>query len=349
MGILVALFAAVVAFGLRSYEIGLPSYTIDEMVSIAQVLSSDPWSWSWDNIPGLYSLILKAWILIWGESEVTSRMLSAVFSAGSTAVLTGLAFRLGGWRSALLVGFFHIANPLSVNLAREARAYGLFEFLVSVQLALFFGFLGFGKRRSYGYLFVSLLSVGVHWLGILPFLMQMFWLSFSSDSPAAKARGLQLAGVAGIVLAAGILTHIRWDVLQWQLLKFRVEPLSRWPFMVTNDLVAGSGLSVLGAMTIVSLALKENRSPKYLRTLAILLVTIIFFATATGWLAERAILIPRYFVFLIPPTVLLLGLSMNQDLMDKTWRRWVALISMVVICVSVTVHWPVRQKRMGAP
>ncbi|MBX9768931.1 MAG: hypothetical protein K2X47_16780 [Bdellovibrionales bacterium] len=357
MGIFVPLFAAIVSFTLRAYEIGLSSYSIDEMVSLSQALSSNPWSWSWDNVPGLYPLLLKVWLSFCGESEISARILSAIFSAGATAVLSALAMKVGGLRAALLVAFFHIANPLSLQAAREVRGYGLFEFLASVQFSLFFGFLGYGRRRSYSYLVVSALSVATHWLGCLPFLMQMLWLGLVAESRSIRLRGFQLVGIAVVVLVAGVLSHVRWDYLQWQVLKFEVEPLSRWPILVTNELTAGSGFSVVAAVALVMIAIlgtrfsktTNTRIPEILRTLAVAIAGVLISAAAMGWMLERAVLLPRYFVFLIAPVVMLLGLSVNVGLEANFLRRISALFALIIFCVSTAVHWPIKQESKGPP
>lgn len=355
MRVLLPFFVLILSFGLRSYEIGVPSYSIDEMVSLSQALSSHPWSWSWDNVPGLYPLLLKAWIYFWGESEMTARLLSAIFSASSTAVLTGIAMKLGGLRAALLVAFFHMANPLSLTSAREVRGYGLFELLVAVQFSLFFGFLGYGRRRSYTYLFLSLLSVLTHWLGVLPFLIQMFWLGMVSESRAIKLRGFQLVGGAVVVLVTGVLLHVRWDYLRWQVLKFEVEPMSRWPMVVSNELIAGSGFSVMAAIVLVLVAVvgKKNTSALgtqgILKALALVVAGVLVGATAMGWLLQRAVLIPRYFVFLIAPIALLLALSVNAGLEEKFWKKVCAFIALIVVCASTAIHWPIKHEIKGAP
>ena len=358
--------AAVLSFLIRSLDIGLSSYSIDEMVSLSQALSPHPWAWSWDNVPGLYIWILKPWVSAFGTSEIATRMLSASFSAMATGVLTAVALRVNEknsgvvvaghpWRAAVLVGFVHIFNPLSFELARETRAYALFELMVSIQLGLFLGFLGYGVRRGWLYLGVSAVTIAVHWLGFLPFLLQQGWVARTSRSDGIRLKALRLVGLGAVLLAIGLSTHVRWDFLRWQLLKFNVEPMSRWPLQVSNELLAGTGISVLAAALFIPLSLWRRPSSeasvekKLLNGLGWIVLLTLFGATSAGWLMERAILVPRYYVFLVPVVALLVGLSIQSALERRGGIRWSAVGFLVVLCLSIFLSGPARYEQKSAP
>ncbi len=75
-----------------------------------------------DFHPPLYYMMLSAWTDIAGESEISLRMPSVIFSMVTIYVV----YLMGGVGAAALVGF----NPLLVYYSQEARMYSMVTMLL---------------------------------------------------------------------------------------------------------------------------------------------------------------------------------------------------------------------------
>ncbi len=79
-----------------------------------------------DFHPPLYYLTLKSWITIFGDSEISVRMPSVVF----TLITVYIVYLLAGTNAALLVGL----NPLLVYYSQEARMYAMVTMLMTIAI-----------------------------------------------------------------------------------------------------------------------------------------------------------------------------------------------------------------------
>ncbi|GMV40002.1 MAG: hypothetical protein AMXMBFR64_17180 [Myxococcales bacterium] len=124
--LLVIVAAALLA---RVVGIGDESYWYDEIWSLDQVrkpfgdmlaaLARE------DVHPPLYSVLLWVWTRLVGESEVASRLLSALVGAAAVVPLYGLGRELWDRRTGLMAATLLALNPYAVFYGREARSYSL--------------------------------------------------------------------------------------------------------------------------------------------------------------------------------------------------------------------------------
>lgn len=170
--IVLACLILVVASGalLRIAYINSDSIWLDEAYSIYvahENLSGIVDEASNDVHPPLYYFLLHYWINLFGDSEQSARLLSALFGIISIALaykLAALLFdRATGILAALLLAFSHI----NIEFSQETRMYSLLVMLTLVSLYFFLKL--FGGRSNWilaAYLLSSILLMHTHVYGL---------------------------------------------------------------------------------------------------------------------------------------------------------------------------------------
>lgn len=108
------------------------SYWRDEIFSVSTSLQS--WKDLFfntilpDTHPPLYPLILKAWISVFSSSEISTRLLSLIFSI-LTLLTSYFYFFKNNYKRGFVFIILIISNPLFNFYAQEARMYSLMIFL----------------------------------------------------------------------------------------------------------------------------------------------------------------------------------------------------------------------------
>ena len=109
----------------------------DEAISIAIAGSSFDNFWPvviGDIHPPMYYLILRGWILLFGNSVFSCRLLSAVFSILTMPVLYLIGKEIKDEKLGMIIIFLYSISPFSVFFANEVRAYSLIHLLFTVCL-----------------------------------------------------------------------------------------------------------------------------------------------------------------------------------------------------------------------
>lgn len=290
-------FVLLVSATLRLLNISYTGYWIDEMSSIHFATNQHWPAIFWDNSPGLYNLILKIWIFVFGDQEPATRGLSVLFSIVTTAVWLRFGHYKAGRNGALLLGGTHAVLSFSIYFAREARMYSLFELASTL---LFVGvILKMDGRKILPKWVVgaAVLVLLTHYLAVAPIFLSAAFVIYYSR-PDVKFKRIVICVAALSVLA---LFLIRFQSLDWQKLKFAYEPDSRWPLEISRVLFGGfaGALAILG-LTIFGLTKKDKAAQMLTAAVAL----AFFSAASVGFLLERSLFLPRYFVFLCPLVVL---------------------------------------------
>jgi hypothetical protein len=104
-------------------------FWIDEVMSAAII--SDPWSLMLTRIgftdvhpPGYY-MVLKAWSVLWGDSDLALRSLSMIAGLGTLLLVMGWLRTRAGWSVALFGGVLLACSPFHSHYSVEVRAYAL--------------------------------------------------------------------------------------------------------------------------------------------------------------------------------------------------------------------------------
>ncbi len=320
------------ALGLRLFQVASESYWIDELVSIH--FSSHP-LWQallWDNHPPTYHFLLKLWISLFGNSEFATRSLSVLFSM-TTVYLVGRAGAsqrgaLNLWAMAL-----QAVNPLSIQMAQEARPYALFEMASAFQMIYFLRvFKGNSLRRDFfSWTLTTILACGVHYLGFVLSMIQLLFLIIKRSFP--KELRITFPILLGLALFIYI-SHFQWWPLHWQSLKFAAGdlPASLLQLLI---LLSHHGLSVL---VLTVLFMTDKKVFKNSNIVMSLLTGVLFILTilVLSLVLQRDLFLPRYFVGLVPFFSVALGFTFTHFATDR--KKTALLVTSVVI-----FSWPLSE------
>ncbi len=95
-------------------------------VNIARLpVTQIPRALAHDGAPPLYYLLLHAWMLVFGQSDLAVRALSGVVSVISLPFFWVAGHRLGGRAVAWITFFLALSSPFAINYATTARMYSL--------------------------------------------------------------------------------------------------------------------------------------------------------------------------------------------------------------------------------
>jgi mannosyltransferase len=167
---------------LRIHGLGTESLWIDEGTSVRLARSSlthviEDRAHSVN--PPLYFIILHYWIRLFGESEFSLRLPSAIF--GSLALI--MIYRVGdlifGKRTGALSCFLLAISMFHIEYSQEARGYSLMVLMALISMYFFVKLL---ERTSFafliGYVISSALLIYTHFFGLLIVLVQnVFFIS----------------------------------------------------------------------------------------------------------------------------------------------------------------------------
>jgi len=167
---------------LRIYKIGSDSIWLDEAYSIQishKPLSTIVEETSKDVHPPLYYFALHYWIKLFGDSEFSSRLLSALFGTLAILLIYFVGSLLFDKSTGLLASLLLALSPFNIAFAQEARMYTLFTLLALLSIYFFIKLL---EDRSLfalaAYVLSSALMLYTHVYSLFIIIAQnLYWLS----------------------------------------------------------------------------------------------------------------------------------------------------------------------------
>ena len=170
---------------LRLLGLDFQSFWNDEIYSLAMAGTSLAESLELvgrDVHPPLYFLTLHAWVALFGNSEFSVRLLSALASVLAIPALFRLGRRLLGVRAGLVAAAICAVSTFQIYYAQEARSYALASFLAILSMDAFSEWHARGLRgaRRLGpwiyYVAATSALLYTHYFGILVVVAQNAWL-----------------------------------------------------------------------------------------------------------------------------------------------------------------------------
>ena len=166
---------------LRLYTIGSESIWYDEAVSVAVSKLGFVEHLRWitevdDNNPPLYYTFLHLWVQVFGYSETSVRMPSAIFGALSILVIYALGKLLFDKKTGLVAAAILAVSIFNIMFSQEARAYSLMAFLALLSFYYLVRMTVSDKRiYAAAYVVSSVCLVYSHYYGIFVMLGQSLW------------------------------------------------------------------------------------------------------------------------------------------------------------------------------
>ena len=171
----------VAGLALRIYAIGSESIWYDEAISVAVAklgfVEHLRWITEVDaNNPPLYYTFLHLWVSVFGDSEASVRMPSAIFGSLSILVIYALGKLLFDKKTGLVAASILAVSIFNIIYSQEARAYSLMTFLALLSFYFLVRMTMSGKWvYAAAYVVSSVCLVYSHYYGIFVMLGQNIW------------------------------------------------------------------------------------------------------------------------------------------------------------------------------
>ncbi len=215
-------FIAAAGLALRLWHIGFQSLWRDEVDAIRFATQPMDGLVRMFLTPGengpLYFFALRGWLALFGESDVSLRVFSAIPGAALILLMFWLGARLFGKRTGWIAAALTAVAPYAVWYAQEGKMYAWLALLAAGTFALLWIGLEDGKRWAWvGYVLLTTLSLFVHYFAAL--LIPTFALVFLSGLRRwrGQAKGY-LVSLALVTLP--YLPFAAWQLPVW-LSRFR--------------------------------------------------------------------------------------------------------------------------------
>ncbi|TFB45002.1 glycosyltransferase family 39 protein [Pseudomonas sp. F01002] len=317
----------VLALFVRFHAISVPSIWYDEAFSLLLAKES-PWQiWSItarDVHPPLYYVLLHYWMLLFGNSVVSVRSLSALADVGTLLLCVKLmslvATRKATWIAALLLALL----PISVRYSQEVRMYTLVSFwLMGATVALVCWVKAPDKKR-FPTLYVLLMTAAFYTHYFAALCVLVHWL-FWWRARGVPIRAWMLVNIAIAVLYLPWVPHFIGQLLQRNGLDW-IPPLTWqavltvvWQFTVMIDSVpAASWWRVVPTLLIFVCAASVLLNDRSERRYRLLLVGYFFVPVLTVFLMSlvKSIFVHRYLMFAAVGLPMICAVAL-----DSWWQR----------------------------
>jgi len=289
--------------------------------------------------PPTYSMILRGWMSLFGDSEAALRSLSLVCTALSVPVVFQLGRELGTRRDALTAALLFALCPAVLFFAQEARVYAMT--LLPVGLLLLACAVILRAPRSWaaaaGYVATATLCLYLHATLVLlvaACAIVVGAVLLAREGMAGWPVLLRWAGLNAIVLLLGLpyLSHLvgasQSGGLDW------IPPLRPHDIVGSVSAIVAGVLTpypwptaALTALFLGALAASVWMHPPPLRAIAVLiLIPGVFMALVTMVSLVRPILLPRVLCWTAIPLCVLAG----RQIMAAGRLRWAVVAATVL-------------------
>lgn len=330
----------------RLHQLGAESIWLDEAVSI-RIAHMSPGeifeAIKTDNNPPLYYLLLHYWMIVFGDSEVATRMLSA--TAGVLAL--GVIYRVGdilfGRPTGLAAALLLALSPFHIRFSQEDRAFALAAFLA---LLSFYFLLRLSRERSVGvqagYVLSTSLLMYTHVYGLLVVAAQGVYVITTALLRTAErpplGRWLVLQAIILMLYIPGFVLLAGW--LGSPLKRTWIPMPTARSILDTVTDYAGSSwlLALLGALCVLgALSLVRVDVPKLYMLALWLLVPVALPITIS--IFYTPLFVDRYGIVALPALYLLAGIGAVD--LARAFRKNTAKIAvlggMAALVVTLSV------------
>ncbi len=343
-----------IGFAQQTYELGAPSFWLDEVHSFDT--ASQP---NWESIYGILSvggnppfydsILLHSWMKL-GSGEFFLRFLTVMTGVLSIAVAYLLGRVLFGIHVGLLSAFLLAISALHTYYSKEIRMYVPMALLTS--LALFFLYKATKRGHWWhwvGYAVCAALAFYTHYYAVLTFIAVSLFLGIKSVvmKDWLQLRSLALGNTLAVLFLAPwlptFLNQVRHDPVHWiptrtwqELVRIFTEFYVHYLVLESWFPVFALLLAVVLAVGLVSLIRARNprTSPEFWsRYLFILSCAIGPIAIAIGLSFFKPLIVDRYFLMVALPASIVLAVSILQSLRNR-WMLPAVLLLIAGMLVS---------------
>jgi len=323
--------------------LGDKSLWLDEVYSIA---FARDWSLMWEKTMQdggnmwFYYLLLHWWIKI-GDTEFVVRSLSAIFAVSTVPIVYQLGARLFDARVGLIAALLLSINPFFIEYAQEARGYSLLVLLAAASSNFFAGAMERPSlANSLGYILSSVMTIWVHYFGLLVLIAQAVsllfyrsskapWKWFSASAAIIIALSLLPILVALVLFPSETINAVTWiprpglkDIYRLFLLFFSGGS--------PTLLILYSGLFIVAIAAGVAAFRKSGlRLDAWRYAFLALWLWVPIAASYLFSIFVQPVFWPRYLIICLPALFLLVGTGLT-----KVRHRWLLATTLIVLIVA---------------
>lgn len=304
----------------------------------------------------LYNLLLHFWIQIFGPSETSVRMPSALAGLATIPVMYAVGMRTLGRRAGLFAAGLLAISPYHVWYSQEAKMYSIAVLLTLVSTAFFVEALRRNERRWWiGYVVVTTLAFYFHVTTVLIFAAQsafflVTWRRWSGRHRAwlISVGALTLPYVPIALWVGRVLLNganqwqpkvTLWQMTQIEATKFAVNRAKDLVTEARGRLIYGSAAAI-GVVTMGVLGWgSDNRSIKVERrwilcfAMLVVLPVLMFFVVTF----KQPFFNDRYLIMALPFYLLLVAAGL-RGLESRIWP-----LALILCAALVAYAWmPLR-------
>jgi uncharacterized membrane protein len=317
----------ILALIIRFHAISTPVIWYDEAFSILLGERSPRLIWATtarDVHPPLYYLILHYWMLLFGNTALSVRGLSAVADVGTLVLCLKLLSLVATRRATCFAGLMLAFLPLSVRYSQEVRMYALLGFWLMGATVALVCWSRQPQARRYAVLYVLLMAAAfyTHYFAALSVLVHwLYWSGLGSgESTTLSCRKWFLANVAIVALYLPWLPHLidqlrRMNGLEW------VAPTT-WemlPGLVSRSVMMvsatdrGLGWALLVSALVLACCVLAWLKGRADRRTVLLLLAYFFVPVITVFLVSLIVpvFVTRYLVFAAIGLPLIVALALD--------------------------------------
>ncbi len=324
------------AFCLRYHHIARDSLWGDEALTVLLAKMSVPelvkHDILWEQIPPVHHLLIKGWILLFGDSERSVRMPSLLAGVASVYMIFVLVARLIGRWIGLTAALLLAVNPMHIAYSQECRAYALHVLLGLCCVDAFVRLMRAPTPRLHAWYVISAaLLMYTHIYGAFTLLgMHLFYAVALWRRPATlqlKWPALFTDDIALIALfAPWIPVVLRWTrqvQMNFWVKKVTIDDITRAYWMYSGQAAVFIAMSAL-----VVIAIWRWRRREALWLLLAMMLTPVAVPVIISVLT-RPSFAPRYAIMAVVPFVALAAAGVMA--LKPAPLRWLVLIALVVL------------------
>jgi len=323
------------------------TWWFDEMFSVHYSLL--PWGkaikyWLLETNPFLYNLVLRGWINIFGQGEMTVRIPSLIFGLITIAFVYYLGQKWISRRAAIVSSLIVSLSGIHLFVSTETRTYALFVFLTALSFYWFINIFVEQKisRWTWPMFFLTqVLLLYSHLTALTVIVIQVLALVYFKADNAARKK----------LLLTQFFSLLIWSLWFIPSLLPKLNSRSLYGWFFTYNSESSNILTILNTLFV------NTGVPEFILTLfAVILLGIIFYAIRVFsqqeqknknrlfvlmlWSFIPALLgsffgqyVTKYFVFSLPGFALLIAWTFDQ-IADKTARLAVTALFLVIFIPS---------------
>lgn len=339
------------AFLLRFYRLGHESCWLDELYDMVEADPAYPLSRlfealkTFDSHPPLFYLCERCVFIVFGESEITARILPALAGVGSVWIMFLLGREALNERLGLMAASLTCVNYFAIWYSREVRGYSFLFFFSALSLVYLFRLVKHLRRRDmWGFGLAALGVLYSHYFGF--FLVFAEYCAAAVVFFAASQRMLFAGRLAGsmLIILAG---YSFWMPVLFSLARVRSSWIKFDPGWFADFFKSYFGGSpvvylmlVLWVVFIAGVFIKRywrwpglKQSPPALSF--VLLMTTIVVTLVVPFLRSLfsvPMLVDRYTIVVLPS--LLVTIAYGLELLP--WKRVknIALAGILLLCLE---------------